>query len=89
MKHLSDIEVPESGWDFDYTATHNLGDWRGVDIDAMLEGLWNQVHFEMKHGCNIPSPCMVAKYMEVCLEAKRLMEHSKKLNDEYNESSIQ
>ena len=46
MKHLSDIEVPESGWDYDYTATHNLGDWRGEDIDAMLEGLWNQVYFE-------------------------------------------
>jgi len=70
--HLSDIKIPDTGWETEATDTHNVGDWVGKDMEWILSGLWNQVHFEMKHGVDLPSPCMVAKYIDACIEAKRL-----------------
>jgi len=80
-KYLGEIDAkhyPDSCWETDATATHNVGDWDGKDIEWMLSGLWNQICFEMQHGCTIPSPCMVAKYMDVCIGVKagqKYMEH--------------
>ena len=85
--HLSDIKIPDTGWETDASDNHNVGDWRGRDMEWILSGLWNQVHFEMKHGLDLPSPSMVAKYMDACIEAKRLTAKDE-ANKQHNNNSL-